>query len=158
MLNPDSLKKTARGLLPSFSEIFTDARYARQLYSDRQRGTAHDTKPGEVFIWTERAVEFKLPQSHMGTSILVATPTPAFWQHFDSKECGSIRMIPWAGDGAFLVVASRQDYIGEQWHAFVTMEGASIPVSEAAELPAKWPPLQCAHGRGFHCPQCWGAK
>lgn len=130
MLNPDSLKKTARGLLPSFSEIFTGARYARQLYSDSTRGTAHDYRKPEVFIWTESGAKFGLPSTRNAQNgILVATATPAFWEHFDSYECGSIRLIPWAGDGVFLVVASRADYIGEQWHAFVAMDGAQIEVA-----------------------------
>lgn len=119
MFNPDDHKKTARGLLPSFAEIFTGARYAPRLYSDRQ----HDYHKPEVFVWTERAAEFNLPQSrNTQNGILVATGTPAFWEYFDSRECGSIRLIPWEAHGVFLVVASRADYVGEQWHAWVPMD------------------------------------
>lgn len=160
MLKPESLNKTARGLLPSFSEIFTGARYARQLYSDRQRGTAHDTRPGEVFLgierWSQGSDVCTLPQSFQGTAILVVTPTPEFWRVSRyGRDVQALRLIPWRGDGAWLVTGVPGHYVGTDWHAFV-------PLSESFEVEStapNWPPAPtCPHGRGFHCPQCWGAK
>lgn len=123
------LPKTARGIVPSFSEIFTGARYARQLYSNRKQGTAHDKRQGELFVsvpWNVR----DLPSSFDGSSVLVATPSrefmaPRFSPRIASR--GAWNSIPpacvtirdWGRVGYWLILAGDPNHINDERFALV---------------------------------------
>lgn len=132
MLKDDDIKRTVCGVIPTFAEIFTGARYARKLYSDAKSGTAHDIRKGELFISTDARQIEALPESFGPgfNSILVATPNENFMKPRFSPRIASrgvwqsvppacVRILQWKAAGHYLILAGDPNHICDEWWGFV---------------------------------------
>ena len=140
MLSNDDLKKTMYGLLPNFAAVFKDARYVKQLYSNREKGTAYAYAPGEIYLGTEyrdwHDLEL-LPDSVPQGKVLACTPVlkmPRFSpriqrgaSHMHSVGPACIKVRAWTHHDVFLVTAGDPNMIHDVWLGFV-------PITERIEL------------------------
>lgn len=121
-LTPELLKKTTYGVIPSFADIFTGARYINK---------AGQENAGELFIWTEgndlpRSSRFS-PWSSLYARVSEEMIAPRFAPRIASGEWktvppSSVRIIPWAKNGVYLVLACDPNSIGDEWFAWVSIE------------------------------------
>lgn len=145
MLKDSDIARTVRGIIPTFADIFTGARYARELYRDHRRGQANDIRPGELCVLVDfNARGLGLPDTFGDSqlkSILAATPCDDFMKPRFSPRIASrgtrqsvppsgIRIIAWRPAGHFLILAGDPNNIRDEWWGFVpfgqsfTVEGA----------------------------------
>lgn len=126
--------RTRHGIIASFAEIFTGARYAKLLYSDTKRGTAHDYKEPELFLSTPIGGALAPCIKHSPSMVLVCTPVlemPRFAPRIAPRSYntewttigpGAIKVIAWPAYGHYLVMATDPNHISNEWLGFVPMD------------------------------------
>lgn len=134
----DSLKKTAHGVIPTFAEVFTGARYVRGIRTPGH-GSRLDTAPGELFLSIDTCRSGRIdgmPSSFLwdskGSALVCAPvlPMPEFLPHiaprnggtWHMRPPGSIKVIAWPKYGHFLVLATDPNCISDVWLGFVPMD------------------------------------
>lgn len=138
-IDPENLRRTAAGIVPSFDVLFTDVRRVVPDREARQRGH-HGYPPGAVYLATDHFRDNSLPQSVDlgGKWVLVCTPVidlpefapcpaPSSGYPWVNRKCETLRVIPWPHHGHYLVIAANPTHLRDHWLAFVPMS-AALPI------------------------------
>lgn len=142
-LTPAELRRTARGIVPRFSDLFGNPRFIPGDGPRNARGEHAHQQPQELSLITEYRDKDILPGSHhtpKGKWVsLVCTPssefmTPRFSPHvaprpgqsWESVGPSCLRIIAWRHTGHYLVLAGDPNMLHDEWHCFVPMTEENI--------------------------------
>lgn len=131
-LSSEQINRTTKGIISTFGEIFTNARYISQ--SRDAFGKHYDEKPNELFLASEAYRGGNLPSGILlkERKSLYCTPSAEFMKpRFspriaprDGREWitippACVKIIPWAKYEMYLVLAGDPNHIGDEWWGFV---------------------------------------